>query len=382
MLELGFCLPPGPDVLGRHIAKLRSSANAAAPTPHRKLMRLRLTPIVPIAVALVLGGCSDASTVTAPSETLLRALAPTRGGDRLATIEWEGSTPRLYIQNLDGSDRVRVVFDHVSDHVVGNYSPRQLPVTDESLTRITSAKWSPDGRYLAVIVAPASDALQVVLVSADGRALRTVSPNSQYLWGSVAWSPDGRRIAYMMATGPYGLAPDIFVTDLGRDAVTRVTTGATVSGYDVMRFDGSGTRLFFTEHLGWAEDGVNSLSRLASVDLATGAVSRGEEVVGEPQSIARDGSWALFVRTAGGTESTRELFRFAIPSDGTRPTILATGDLAGATVAENDEDAVLSSWGRDGASFAVIGLAEPNDVRAKLSTNPSATWASLWRTSR
>ncbi len=343
-------------------------------------MRLRLTPIVPIAVALVLGGCSDPSTVTAPQATLSRV--PSRGADRLATIEWEGSTPRLYIQNLDGSDRVRVTFDHVSDHVVGNYSPKQLPVTDESLTRITSAKWSPDGRYLAVIVAPATDALQVVLVSADGRALRTVSPNSQYLWGSVAWSPDARRIAYMMATGPYGLAPDIFVTDLGRDAVTRVTTGASVSGYDVMRFDGSGTRLVFTEHLGWAEDGVNSLSRLASVDLATGAVSPGEEVVGEPQSIARDGSWALFVRTAGGEGSTRELFRLAIPSDGTRPTILATGDLGGATVAENDEDAVLSSWGRDGASFAVIGLTEPNDVRAKLSTNPSATWASLWHASR
>jgi len=337
---------------------------------------------MPIAVALVLGGCSDPSSVSAPRETLSRALAPTRGGDRLATIEWEGSTPRLYIQNLDGSERMRVTFDHVSDHVAGNYSPKQLPVTDESLTRITSAKWSPDGRYLAVIVAPATDALQVVLVSADGRALRTVSPNSQYLWGSVAWSPDGRRIAYMMATGPYGLAPDIFVTDLGRDAVTRVTTGASVSGYDVMRFDGSGSRLFFTEHLGWAEDGVNSLSRLASVDLSTGAVTRVEEVVGEPQSIARDGSWALFVRTAGGRESTRELFRLAIPSDGTRPTILATGDLGGASVAENDEDAVLSSWGREGASFSVIGLTEPNDVRAKLATNPSATWASLWRASQ
>ena len=345
-------------------------------------MRLKFTPIVPIAVALVLGGCSDPGTVTAPRETPSPALAATQSGDRLATIEWEGSTPRLYIQNLGGSDRVRVKFDHVSGHVVGNYSPRQLPVTDESLTRITSAKWSPDGRYLAVIVAPATDALQVVLVSADGRALRTVSPNSQYLWGSVAWSPDARRIAYMMATGPYGLAPDIFVTDLGRDAVTRVTTGASVSGYDVMRFNGSGTRLFFTEHLGWAEDGVNSLSRLASVDLATGAVTRGEEVVGEPQGIARDGSWALFVRWPDVASSTRELFRLAIPSEGTRPTILATGDIAGAVVAENDDEAVLSSWARDGANFAVIGLTEPNDVHAKLSTNPSATWASIWRLNR
>jgi hypothetical protein len=340
-------------------------------------MRLRFAPIVPIAVALMLVGCSDPGTVTAPPATLSRVAS--RGGDRLATIEWEGSIPRLYLQNLDGSDRVRVKFDHVSDHVTGNYSPKQLPVTDESIVRITSAKWSPDGRYLAVIVAPASDALQVVLVSADGHALRTVSPNSQYLWGSVAWSPDARRVAYMMATGPYGLAPDIFVTDLGRDAVTRVTTGASVSGYDVMRFDDSGTRLFFTEHLGWAEDGVNSLSRLASVELATGTVRRGEDVVGEPQGIAHDGSWALFVRRADARSSTRELFRLSIPSEGTRPTILATGDVAGAVVTENEQEAVLTSWSRDAASFSVIGLTEPNDIHAKLSTNPSATWASLWR---
>ena len=345
-------------------------------------MRLRLTSLVPFTAALILGGCTDENTLTAPRGTASRALVPSRGGDRLATIEWEGRSPRLYLQNLDGSDRVRVSFEHVSDHVAGNYSPLQLPVTDETLTRITSAKWSPDGRYLAVIVAPASEALQVVLVSADGRALRTVSPNSQYLWGSVEWSPDARRIAYIMATGPFGKLPDIFVTELGRDEVTRVTTGASVSGFDAMRFDASGTRLFFTEHLGWADDGVNFLSRFASVDLATGAIRRGEPVVGEPQGIARDGSWALFIRTASVEPNVRELFRLPIPSGAAQPTILATGDLAGANVAGNDDEAVLSVWGADRANFAVIGLTQPDDIRAKLPTSPSTTWASLWRTSR
>ena len=344
-------------------------------------MRLRFTSLAPFTAALILGACTDTSTLTAPHGTPSRVLVPTRGGDRLATIEWEGRSPRLYLQNLDGSDRVRVRFEHVSDHVAGNYSPLQLPVTDETLTRITSAKWSPDGRYLAVIVAPASEALQVVLVSADGRALRTVSPNSQYLWGSVEWSPDASRIAYIMATGPFGSLPDIFVTELGRDAVTRVTTGASVSGYGAMRFDASGTRLFFTEHLGWAEDGVNSLSRFASVDLATGTIARGEAVVGEPQGIARDGSWTLFIRAASVSPNTRELFRLPIPSGGAQPTILATGDLVGANLA-NDEEAVLITSGAGGAGFSVIGLAQPNDVRAKLPTGPSATWASLWRTSR
>jgi len=108
---------------------------------------------------------------------------------------------------------------------------------------------------------------------------------------------------------------------------------------------------------------VNSLSRLASVDLATGAMRRGEEVVGDPQGIARDGSWALFVRWPDATSSTRELFRLPIPSDGQRPMILATGDLDSAIVTESEDEAVLSTWSRDAASFTVIGLTE--DVRAR-----------------
>jgi tricorn protease-like protein len=100
----------------------------------------------------------------------------------------------------------------------------------------------------------ASDALEIVLVSADGRAMRTISPNSQYLWGDVDWSPDSRKIAYIMATGPFGRAADIFTTELGRDLITRVTTGLNLSGYDAVRFDASGQKLLFTQHTGWAPD--------------------------------------------------------------------------------------------------------------------------------
>jgi Tol biopolymer transport system component len=341
-------------------------------------MQFRSTLLAPLAALLSLAACADQISPTAPSAAPQAVLVPSRGGDRLASIEWEGSTPRLYLQNLDGTDRVRVSFAHVSDHVKGNYSPRQLPVTDESLMRITRAKWSPDGRYLAVIVAPASDALQVVLVSADGRALRTVSPNSQYLWGGVEWSPDASSIAYIMATGPYGLAPDIFMTKLGPDEVTRVTTGARLSGYDAIRFDNRGGRILFTEHLGWADDGDNSLSRLASVDLATGKIDRGDEVVGEPQGFARDGSWSLFIRTVSYAPYTRELFK--LPNGGGRATVLASGVLGSVDVAENDQDAVLSTWSDDGtATFSVIGLGEPGDAREKLKTSASTTSATLWR---
>lgn len=341
-------------------------------------MQFRLSLLAPIAAVLALGACADQGPLTAPrsASTPASVVIPTRGGDRLATIEWEGSTPTLYLQDVDGANRVRVHFDHVSDHVTGNYSPRALPVTDESIKYFTRARWSPDGRYLAVVVAPAYDALQIVLVTAEGLALRTISPNSQYLWGDIDWSPDSRRIAYIMAKGPYGMLPDIFMTDIGRDEVTEVTSGAKLTGYDVMRFDAAGTHIFFTEHLGWAPDGINSLSRVASVDLASGVVSRGDTVVGDPQGFARDGSFALFMRTRTTAPYLRELVELP---DGGKAMVLATGSLGGAVIAEGDQEAVLSDWGGNGQSFSVIGLGQPDDLRAKLSTSEGTTWATLWR---
>jgi hypothetical protein len=149
---------------------------------------------------------------------------------------------------------------------------------------------------------------------------------------------DARRIAYIVATGSYGSRPDLFVTELGADRVTRVTTGSRLSGYDVVRFDPSGRRLYFTERLGWAEDGINGLARLASVDLTSGTVTTADTVVGEPQGLPRDGSWALFMRSSAVNPGARELLRRAV--DGSE-TVLASGDLRQAVVLEGDREAVL-----------------------------------------
>jgi Tol biopolymer transport system component len=341
-------------------------------------MRLRLRFTAGTLVLLALGACADAGGPTSPSPAVLAAEARAPQGDLLATVEWDKGTPMLYLQQADGTGRVRVHFDHVSDHVTGNYSPRQLPVTDETIRAIPRMKWSPDGRFLAVIVAPSTEALQVVLVSADGRALRTVSPNSQYLWGDIEWSPDARRIAYIMATGPYGRLPDLFVTELGIDRVTRVTTGSLLSGHDAVRFDPSGQRLHFTERLGWAEDGVNGLARLASVDLASGAITITDTVVGEPQGRSRDGSWALFMRSSPVDPAVRELFRRS--ADGSE-TVLASGELRQAVILEGDREALLDATLPKEAveSFSIIGLDQPDDVRLKLPTQPTTAWAALWQ---
>lgn len=342
-------------------------------------MQLRLQSTACTAILLSLSACASGGEPTAPAREVssLEAQAPL--GDRLATVEWDKGIPMLFLQQADGSARKRVHFDHVSNHVTGNYSPRELPVTDETIRAIPRMKWSPDGRHLAVIVAPSIEALQVVLVSADGMALRTVSPNSQYLWGDVEWSPDGRRIAYIMATGPSGRAPDLFTTELGPDRVTRVTTGSRLSGHDAIRFDASGQRLYFTERLGWAEDGVNGLARLVRVDLADGTVTVGDTVVGEPQGLSRDGAWALFMRSSAANPGVRELFRRL--ADGSE-TVLASGDLRQAVLLEGDREALLdAALSKDSQeSFTVIGLDRADDVRLSLPTQPTTFWAAYWKT--
>jgi hypothetical protein len=361
-----------------------------ARTPSTACAGGRLAPrLLAFLAALPLAACSDhpvptAPTAAGPARSLVDAAATLRR-DRLATIEQEGATEVLYLQNADGSGRVRVHFQNVHDHVAGNYSSSVLPVTDETIRAIRRAKWSSDGQQLAVVVVPALDASQVVLVSADGHDLRTVSPNSQYLFGDVEWSPDSRRIAYAMSTGPYASWPDLFVTDLGPDQVRRVTTSGKLSGYDTFRFDPTGQRLLFTEHLGWAEDGVNVLSRLAYADLAAGTVVAGHNIVGEPQGFARDGSWGLFIRSDSERESTRELVRVPL-RDGVEA-VLATGDVWNAVLLEGDREAVVNvpdPNDRTGAarSFRMFGVDAPNDVRATLPTGPNVTWAALEHASR
>lgn len=335
--------------------------------------------------ALPLAACSDDLTPLGAAEAAARPALETvavKKVDRLATIEREGERDVLYLQNADGSDRVRVHFQNVHDHVAGNYA---VPVTDETVLAIRRAKWSPDGQHLAVIVVPALDASQIVLVSADGRDIRTVSPNSQYLFGDVEWSPDSRRIAYTMGTGAYGSNPDLFVTELGPDQVRQVTSSGKVTGYDTFRFDPYGQRITFTEHLGWSADGVNVLSRLARADLNTGAVTEGDTIVGEPQGITRDGSWGLFIRRAGGDASVRELVR--LPLAGGTETVLASGALSNAVLLEGDGDAIVVApdpADRSGVAqtFGIFGVGAPNDVRGRLPTGGATTWASLVRGGR
>ena len=92
------------------------------------------------------------AAATLASAACTDPILPDLSTGRVATIEWEGTTPTLYLQNFDGSARVRVHFDSVTDAIPGNRP--DLPVTDTTLLAINRVKWSPDGQYLAVVVAP------------------------------------------------------------------------------------------------------------------------------------------------------------------------------------------------------------------------------------
>jgi dipeptidyl aminopeptidase/acylaminoacyl peptidase len=337
-----------------------------------------------LCAALPLAACSDRNSPVGPlasgtASPIVTISSPK--SDRLATIEREGTRDVLYVQNADGTNRTRVSFRNVQDHVVGNQS---LPVTDETILAMRRAKWSPDGQSLAVIVVPAAGTAQVVLVSADGRTLRTVSPNSQYLYGDVEWSTDSHRIAYAMSTGPFALSPDLFVTDLGPDHVTRVTTSGKVGPFDTFRFDPTGQRINYTERLGFADDGTNGLFRLASADLSTGTIAvRKDTLLGEPQGIARDGSWLLLLRW--NAEQTRELVRVAVPPQ--RDIVLTTGDMVNAVLLDGDAEALVISPDlndRTGINrtFRIFGTGTPNDEPPLLPTRRNVTWAAFARSSK
>ena len=337
------------------------------------------------AALLTLAACHDAPLApTAPSapRTAITAVALKR--DKLATIEMMGRWPALFIQNGDGTGRFQVHFENVRDRIAGNYTPDELPVTDRTIWALGPARWSPDAQQLAVVVTLGMDVSEVVVMDADGRNMRTVSPNSQVITGDIEWAPDSRAIAYTMSTDFLGRRPDLFVTDLVKDEVTRLTTTRSFSVWDEYRFDPSGQRVWFTQFAGWSADGLDRVSRLDYADLAGNRGTTGRTIVGNPQGISRDGAWALVLRHAADG-ATWEFARSA--TDGSGDRVLASGaGLLYAELLSDDAEAVLV--GTDASDpwsgtreYAVRGV-DSGDVRALLPVSANASSMALMRARR
>lgn len=328
-------------------------------------MHLR-TRATPLAFALALAACSDAPTgptLAGPRGTINTIALTT---DRLATIEAEGRFPALYIQDATGKSRFRVHFENVHDPIDGNWPQSMLPVTDDQILALGPAKWSPDGQQLAIVVTLGFDQSQVVVMNADGRGIRTASPNGQIILGDIDWSPDSRRIAYVMSTQPRAGSPDLFVTDLYMDRVQRVTFDGRFGVFDEYRFDTQGAGLWYTQFEGWTEDNRNRVSRVYHASL-TGEVTGAEEkLVGNPQGLSRDGQWALVLRHPKDSDVAMDFYRSPLAKG--EELLLATGDLWYAELLDRDDEAVLVGTERtSGASgYLMLGTQSVGDRRGAI----------------
>ena len=334
---------------------------------HRSTVRR----LLPAAGALLLAACTDAPTASDPAIRTSVTLAASRGGDRLATIEFEGRSPALFIQDADGKNRFRVRFVGVHDRVAGNYPRRFLEVSDSTIRALGPAKWSPDGRQLAVIVTIGYDQSQVVVMNADGHNIRVASPNSQIILGDVDWSADSRWIAYSMSTLPNAQGVDLFVTELATSRVSRLTTEGRTSVFDEYRFDERAGGLWMTQFEGWSEDGMHRVSRLYHVALDGTKSGVDAKLVGDPQGISRDGRWALAMRQSRDGDGVRELVRQ--PLGAGEETVLVAGNLMYAELLEGDAEAVVVSVDANWTpAFEIFGVDAARDYRGTL---PVAPWA-------
>lgn len=347
------------------------------------MFRRSTWPIASLVLA-ALAACTDPSSpVPTPIDTRGAAVVVARQGDRLATIEHEGFFPALYLQDPDGKSRVRVRFSNVHDPIDGNYPAELLPVDDAHILALGPAKWSPDGQQLAIVVTLGYDQSQVVVMNADGRNIRTASPNSQIILGDIDWAPDSRSIAYAMSTLPNAGGVDVFVTDLTRDAVVRVTHEGRVSVFDEYRFDARGKGLWMTQYEGRSEDDVNRVSRVYHVALDGTKVGVPEKIVGNAQGITRDGRFAIVLRHVRDDDMTSEFARVSLTGRD-EELLLARGDLQYAELLEGDDAAILVGANRETGmqGFNVLGIHERRDDRGMLHVSPYVASLAYLRASR
>lgn len=306
-----------------------------------------------LAPALLLVAACSADPSTGPAAGARGAVVATAlKNDRLATVEWEGRFPRLYLQNADGSARTRVRLENVHDKIDGNLPAWLLPVTDETVIAMSNPVWSPDGQQLALVVSAAFDQSEVLVMNADGRQLRVESVNGQNIMGRVDWSPDSRRIAYVMSTAPRGRQVDLFVTDLVTDKVARLTRDGRFGAFDQYRWEPSGTGIWFTQFQEYAEDGWNRIVRVYRAGLDGAITGVPGTLAGDLQAIARDGRWALSVRYT--RDGAQELVRLPIGKG--EEQVLERGEFRWAQLLEGDREAIVARYAppRGVADYGIV----------------------------
>jgi Tol biopolymer transport system component len=273
-----------------------------------------LTPVPPIAIVLLLVGCST-SPGTSGNDSAKAALTTTSTSaaahlaGHLAWAETDSSDPHLFRSNADGSAITPLIPDVASEQ----------------------PHWSPDGRRIASTALDGSSIVGSVMRSDGTHRLVFRRPKGAPNLACTTWSPDGRRLtcegfddAHPATDGVYTVrssdgqdlhrvsqhkdVPCSYSPDGGSILFVRINAADEgASRLMTVRLDGSHERLVTTTPVGlgcdWSPDGGTILAasngNLLLIDRAghakpipvTGRISGG--------SFSPDGTHIAFSRATG-----------------------------------------------------------------------------------
>ena len=225
----------------------------------------------------------------------------------------------------------------------GNGIPRPTVVVDnDNVEWLAPYDWTPDGRFVAVLLRRQDGTAQIAMVSVATGELRPLKSMEWRALSNLALSPDGRYIAF-----------DFVAVDARRRDL------------HVLATDGSGETGLVTSStdeavVGWSPDGRHVVyvgDRTGSSDLWSIGVAAGKSI-GEPQLLKRDVGqfWPMGVSASGTVIGAT----FSPPLSGKlKLTALTSPERRGAggtqVLDEFTGPVTDVRWSPDGRSFAAIG---------------------------